>query len=79
MATTGPVRPLQPLTSQAFAPVCYAGVERTRPTSGCLDALAPRKQAWERDNRSFLERASPGWFRMVREMREAGRRYGRDP
>lgn len=63
----------------AFLPVCYAGVERTEPKSGCLDSLAPRKQEWEHDNRTFLASASPSWFRIVREMREAGERYGREP
>lgn len=63
----------------AFAPVCYAGQERARPTSGCLDALAPHKADWERTHQTFLQSASPSWFRMVREMRDAGARYGRDP
>jgi hypothetical protein len=63
----------------AFAPVCYAGQERSQPTAGCLDALSPRKAEWERDNRDFLRDASPSWSRIVREMRDAGARYGRDP
>lgn len=64
---------------RAFAPVCYAGQERAKPSSGCLDALAPRKQEWEDANRAFLARPSDSWFRMVREMRDAGTRYGREP
>lgn len=63
----------------AFLPVCYAGLERSEPKSGCLDSLAPRKAEWERANRAFLADASPSWFRLVREMREAGERYGKEP
>jgi hypothetical protein len=63
----------------AFLPACYGGMERSRPRSGCLDTLASRKQEWVADNRTFLEHGSENWKRIVRELRVAAERYGKEP
>lgn len=63
----------------AFSPACYGGHERGKPRSGCLDALAPLEPMWTQKNRLFLEQASDTWYRIVREMRVAAARYGREP
>jgi hypothetical protein len=73
------LRTYEELRYRAFLPGCFGGQERSRPSGGCLDALASRASAWTDRNRAFLEQANDDWYRVVREMRVLAARYGRDP
>ena len=63
----------------AYLPGCFGGQELSRKREGCLGALAPRAAEWTTRSRAFLEQASADWYRVVRELRAAAARYGREP
>jgi hypothetical protein len=64
---------------RAYLPACYGGQEHARARGACVGALAVRGSEWAKQNRSFLDRASGDWYRVVREMRVLATRYGKDP
>lgn len=64
---------------EAYLPSCFAGEELSRERHGCLGALRGQGAGWAADNHAFLTAASADWYRLVRELRAAALRYGRDP
>jgi hypothetical protein len=63
----------------AYLPGCFGGEQHERPVGGCLGTLAPRHGEWAAENRTFLERASDDWYRVIRQMRALAARFGADP
>lgn len=64
---------------EAFLPGCFGGEQNDRPVGACLGTLEPRHDEWAAQNRTFLERASDDWYRVIREMRTLATRYGVNP
>lgn len=63
----------------AFLPGCYGGTQHEQPVGGCFGAFTARHAEWAAKNRTFLERASGDWYRVMRALRSLAARHGRDP